>query len=70
MAIKIISKPVGKPVYQGQCIWCHCRFEFEHSDANTFCDDQREGFSYNVTCPDELKLHSILCSGTKRSGTV
>lgn len=51
MAIKVISKPVGKPIYQGQCVWCHCRFEFEHSDANTFCDDQREGFSYNVTCP-------------------
>lgn len=51
MAIKVISKPVGKPIYQGQCDWCHCRFEFEHSDANTFCDDQREGFSYNVTCP-------------------
>lgn len=51
MAIKVISKPVDKPIYQGQCVWCHCHFEFEHSDANTFCDDQREGFSYNVTCP-------------------
>lgn len=51
MAIKVISKPVGKPIYQGQCDWCHYCFEFEHSDANTFCDDQREGFHYNVTCP-------------------
>lgn len=51
MAIKIISKPLGKPIYQGQCIWCHCHFEFEHSDANMSHDSQIEGFSYNVTCP-------------------
>ena len=51
MAIKIISKPVGKPIYQGQCVWCHCRFEFEHSDANEHIDIQIEGFHYNVTCP-------------------
>lgn len=51
MAIKIISKPVGKPIYQGECNICHTCFEFEHGDANMSNDSQTEGFYYNVTCP-------------------
>lgn len=51
MAIKVISKPIGKAIYQGECNICHTRFEFEHSDANMSNDSQIEGFSYNVTCP-------------------
>ena len=52
MAIKIIQEGKNtKPIYQGRCSHCDCLFEFEHSDANKFIDDQREGFSYNVTCP-------------------
>jgi mono/diheme cytochrome c family protein len=51
MAIKVISKPIGKAIYQGECNICHTRFEFEHSDANDYIDSQIEGESYNVTCP-------------------
>ena len=51
MAIKIINKPIGKAIYQGECDICHTRFEFEHSDANEHIDSQIEGFHYNVTCP-------------------
>lgn len=51
MAIKIIQKRPTKPIFQGECSRCGCMFEFEHSDANDYNDDQREGYSYNVTCP-------------------
>ena len=52
MAIKIIEngKP-SKPIYLGECYYCKCKFEFAHEDANEYLDDQREGESYNVTCP-------------------
>lgn len=52
MAIKIIQRIPTKPIYLGECVNCGCLFEFEHSDANKYIDDQIQGFSYNVTCPN------------------
>ena len=51
MAIKIIEHKPIIPVFFGQCMNCGGFFEFEHSDANEYDNNQIEGFSYNVTCP-------------------